>query len=310
VGKPDSADDVYIYTDEYAETLALSAARRNLVDSGGIDTLNAAAVSGRVLIDLTPGASNSIDGTSLKLGASTVIENAWGGDGDDTLTGNIANNRMHGGRGNDTLMGGAGNDVLTGGNGNDTIDGGSGFDTVHFEGVRGNFQVTRATNGWNIVDRVGKEGSDWATSVDRLEFSDYGLAYDLAGNAGYTAQIIRALFGSAFLKEDAYVGLGIDLLDSGVSYLDVVGLAISTPLFEDLAGSRSNSAFVTVLWKNLFGGSPSSSDLNYYVGLLNSGAFTQTSLGAAAAQSTYNTNSADLVGLAATGIEYLPVDHG
>ena len=310
IGKPDSTDDLYLYTDEYSETAAGDAARGSLSDAGGTDTLNAAAISSRVIIDLNPGASSTIDGTPLKIAAGTVIENAWAGDGSDTVTGNTANNRLYGGRGDDTLKGGAGNDVLTGGFGNDVIDGGTGFDTVRFEGLHGNFLVSRGVNGWTIKDRVGKEGSDTATSVERLEFSDYGLAYDLTGNAGYTAQIIRALFGSAFLKEELYVGLGIDLLDSGVSYQDVVGLAIGTPLFQDLAGSNSNTAFVTQLWKNLFGGSPNPSDLNYYVGLLNNGSFTQASLGTAAAQSSFNTGSVELTGLAASGIEYLPVDHG
>ncbi len=310
VGKPDSADDLYLYTDEFSESAAGAAARRTLTDTGGTDMLNAAAVSTRVLIDLNPGASSTIDGTTLKTSSSTVIENAWGGDGADTLTGNSANNRLYGGRGNDSLSGGTGNDVLTGGYGNDVISGGNGFDTVRFEGPRANFLVTRTTNGWNIVDRVGLEGSDTATSVDRLEFSDYGLAYDLAGNAGYTAQIIRALFGSSFLKEEVYVGLGIDLLDGGMSYQDVVSLAIGTPLFLDLAGSSSNAAFVTQLWKNLFGGTPSTSDLNYYVGLLNNDSFSQASLGTAAAQSSFNTGSVELTGLVASGIEYLPVDHG
>ena len=200
--------------------------------------------------------------------------------------------------------------MLTGGFGNDVIDGGTGFDTLRFEGLRSDFLVTRGVNGWTTKDRIGKEGSDSATNVERLEFSDYGIAYDLTGNAGYTAQIIRALFGSAFLKEEVYVGLGIDLLDSGVSYQDVVSLAIGTPLFLDLAGSRSNSAFVNLVYKNLFGGLPSTSDLNFYVGQLNSGALTQASLGTAAAQSSFNTDSIDLVGLASSGIEYLPVGPG
>ncbi len=43
---------------------------------------------------------------------NTIIENAYGGDGNDTITGNAANNFLYDGRGSD---------ILTGGNGNDTF---------------------------------------------------------------------------------------------------------------------------------------------------------------------------------------------
>ena len=40
------------------------------------------------------------------------MENAWGGSGDDTLTGNSGNNFLDGSVGNDTLKGEGGNDDL------------------------------------------------------------------------------------------------------------------------------------------------------------------------------------------------------
>ncbi|MEL0207167.1 MAG: M10 family metallopeptidase C-terminal domain-containing protein, partial [Alphaproteobacteria bacterium] len=42
---------------------------------------------------------------------NTWIENAVGGDGDDTITGNAKGNRITGGAGNDTIDGGAGDDI-------------------------------------------------------------------------------------------------------------------------------------------------------------------------------------------------------
>jgi serralysin len=58
------------------------------------------------------------------------IENANGGAGSDSITGNIVNNRLLGNAGNDTLKGGDGNDTLIGGLGNDTLAGGSGLNTL------------------------------------------------------------------------------------------------------------------------------------------------------------------------------------
>jgi subtilisin-like proprotein convertase family protein len=66
-GKAPSQDDVYVYTNEYAESVTLDASRNTLRDTGGIDTLNAAAVTAASVIDLTPGSSNLIGGTFLTI---------------------------------------------------------------------------------------------------------------------------------------------------------------------------------------------------------------------------------------------------
>ncbi|MDX2157279.1 MAG: calcium-binding protein [Hyphomicrobiaceae bacterium] len=60
------------------------------------------------------------------------IENAIGSSGNDTITGNSANNELSGGRGNDTIVGGGGNDTISGGFGNDSLEGSAGTDTVSY----------------------------------------------------------------------------------------------------------------------------------------------------------------------------------
>jgi len=56
----------------------------------------------------------------LTAATTTVIEDCWGGAGNDTLKGNDADNGLVGGAGNDSLDGGLGADQLTGGLGDDT----------------------------------------------------------------------------------------------------------------------------------------------------------------------------------------------
>ena len=67
-----------------------------------------------------------MDGTStrLSLEAGTVLENLFGGAGDDILIGNAANNYLRGGYGSDHLRGGAGTDIfiIGQGSGEDWID--------------------------------------------------------------------------------------------------------------------------------------------------------------------------------------------
>lgn len=128
---PDGNDD-YVYTDEYAVFAADDAARRTLSDAGGSDRINAAALTGAALIDLNTGAQGSLAGQDFVIAQGTVIEDAIGGDGDDTLIGNGVANDLTGARGDDVLAGGAGDDTLTGGAGADLfrIAVGEGSDTI------------------------------------------------------------------------------------------------------------------------------------------------------------------------------------
>ncbi len=110
LGDEASDDTVYIYTDEYV-TLADDAGRRDLEDESGVDTINLAAVSSDVVLDLRPGTASTVAGRPLTISPDTVIENAILGDGDDIVFGNTEDNTLIGGRGNDTLYGGGGDDV-------------------------------------------------------------------------------------------------------------------------------------------------------------------------------------------------------
>lgn len=121
-GDPSTNNNTYIYTDEFFR-FAQDPDRRRLNDSTGIDTLNAAAITSDLDLDLTPGATSTLANAPLILTPATLIEVAIAGDGNDTMQGNAANNTLRGERGNDTLEGWAGNDSLTGGGGDDLLNG-------------------------------------------------------------------------------------------------------------------------------------------------------------------------------------------
>jgi len=118
-------------------------------DGGGIDTYDLSNYGNGVRIDLAPGGHSLLstaqlavldvrDGTQARGNvfnsllhqgnAASLIENALGGAGADTLAGNTAANRLEGGPGGDRLDGREGPDVLVGGGGADTLAGGTGYD--------------------------------------------------------------------------------------------------------------------------------------------------------------------------------------
>ena len=166
IGSQVSNDNTYYYTNEFSETASDQSARNILADTGGIDTINASAVTGNLVLNLEPSADSTIDGRPLTLAAGTTIENAYGGDGSDSITGNNSANVLMGMRGNDTLFGGKGNDF---------IDGGLGTDTAVFDGNFTNYFISynRALSTVTITDkRSNGNGVDSLKSVEKLQFAD------------------------------------------------------------------------------------------------------------------------------------------
>jgi hypothetical protein len=195
--------------------------------------------------------------------------------------------------------GSAANDTLTGTSGNDTIDGGAGIDTAVYTGTRASYTIARTSTGFAVSG--GADGSDTLTNIERLQFANTRVATDLAGNAGITAKILGAVFGASFVSNKEYVGIGLGYLDAGMSYQDLMQLALDAKL----GAGFSNTAVVDLLYQNLVGVPPSDADRSYWLGTLTSGQFSQASLGVMAADHDLNTTNINLVGLAQTGIEYV-----
>lgn len=214
---------------------------------------------------------------------------------------------LQGGTGAEAFYGGDGDDRFTPGAGDDIIDGGFGVDSAVWLSPRSGYHVSRTDYGWTVQANGTDDGLDRLTQVERVQFSDQALAFDLDGRAGVVAQVLHALFGADSLSNEVYVGIGLQLVDGGMSYADLVRLAVDTDVFASLAGGRSSTAFVNHVYRNVIGQLPSAGELAYYAGLLDRGDLNQYELALLACQTPFNTEHVDLVGLAATGIEYLPM---
>ncbi|MEG4634793.1 S8 family serine peptidase, partial [Microcoleus sp. AR_TQ3_B6] len=134
-------DNTYIYTNEFASFTHAAdpkedpkeALRKTLTDTnGGNDIINVAAITDDVIVNLTPGSTSTLPGRNvtghqkltpqtLTIAAGSIIENAFAGDGNDSIVGNDAANTLWGGRGNDTLVAVGTGDTLIGGDTLDTV---------------------------------------------------------------------------------------------------------------------------------------------------------------------------------------------
>ena len=241
-----TGDDLYMLPDtNEAGTFWMS-----IWDAGGDDTISAEGSSRAFTIDLREaplvGAnaggyvsySNGIVG-GFTIANNVTIENARGGKGDDTVTGNDAGNmldgmegddNLSGGNGNDMVMGGAGADTLMGDSGNDTLDGGAGADDLNGGDGYDIASYASATRSvrvdlQNAAISFGDAAGDTFTSIEEYQTGDGvdQLRGDSGDNIFRTGAVSDRLYGRAgddmlFGEAGAdafYGGLGADIMTGG-----------------------------------------------------------------------------------------------
>jgi serralysin len=216
-------------------------------DAGGIDTIDLSGFSSASNLSLVEGAYSDADNMTqnIAIAYGAEIENAVGGSGNDTLTGNALANRLAGNGGNDSLDGAGGNDTLVGGAGNDTLKGGTGNDTADYSGHGGALTVRLGTT---ATQNTGAAGSDVLSGI---ESATGGAGNDsLTGSAaanllqgGGGADKLAGLGGNDTLlggagSDNLRAGDGADLLSGGAARDVLRGNAgADTFQFSDLAES-------------------------------------------------------------------------
>ena len=270
-------------------------------DGVGNDTLDASVLTQGATLYMTPGywsfvgsarASTITSAGQATVNFGTVLENLIGSAFADNLHGNDVNN---------VINGGAGNDQITGGGGNDNIDGGVGIDIAIFSGASKGYKISTEATSVLVTGDAITDGIDRLLNIERIRFSDKSIAIDLNGNAGISAKVIGAVLGKTQVQNSSYVGLGLSYLDKGMSYSDLSALALTA------VGATTNDAVVSTLWKNVIGTDATAEIKAPYIKMLTDG-MKVGDLVVLAADTSFNTTNINLVGLAQTGIEYLPVD--
>jgi hypothetical protein len=203
-----------------------------------------------------------------------------------------------------TLNGSGLNDTFALGVGNYNVNGVGGLDTATIAQTSSNFNVSPSTSGYTLTSKDGLSVYN-LNSVERVSFSNEKIAFDVAGtsNAGEVAKILGAVFGAAAVGNTTYAGIGLSFLDGGMSYENLMNLAISAAL----PGARlTNKAVVDLLFTNVVGVVPTVDQAKPYLDLLDNHTFTVAQLGVLAADSSFNTNQIGLTGqLVQTGLHYV-----
>jgi hypothetical protein len=185
------------------------------------------------------------------------------------------------------------------------IQAGQGLDTVVWPEAQKQYLISPTATGWTVQDTAKNGATDRLEGAERLTFSDQTLALDLDGHAGSVAKILGAVFGPAAVNNQAFVGIGLYYLDT---------LKLSAPALMQLAidarlgAKASHDQVVTLLYTQVVGQAPSTQVKQSYVNLLDTRQETVASLGMLAADLDINKVNINLVGLAQTGLAYVPFE--
>lgn len=193
-------------------------------------------------------------------------------------------------------------DVYNNTPGSDTFDGGPGIDTVVYNDLRAAYVLKTEATGISVRSANYSEGSDWLLNVERLQFKDVKLAFDLEGHAGTAVKTLGLVFGAAAANVPAYVGICLDHLDNQKqSSEQLMHDALAIRLGPD---AQSASKVVSFLYQALTGVVPDKSTQDFYVNWIQSGAYTIDSLAVYASELSLNAVTAQLTGMSATGVAY------
>jgi hypothetical protein len=186
-------------------------------------------------------------------------------DGFDIYLNTMANGHIYKANfGGDTLLGSNQADHFISGDGIDKFTGNGGVDVVQMHGNKSNYNITTANGVTTIKDNTKADGVDTLVDIDRIQFSDKTLAFDLDGNAGQAYRLYQAAFDR--MPDQGGLGYWINEMDQSMGLSQVATGFINSAEFKSLYGNNpSDSEFVTLLYDNVLHRAPDAGGYAYWM---------------------------------------------
>ena len=175
------------------------------------------------------------------------------------------------GKGNDIVTGNDLANKITGGGGSDLIDGGAGIDTAVYTGAAAQHTVTRSGSNIIIADTVAnRDGTDTLVSVERAQFTDVTLAFDLTGDAGQGYRLYKAAFNRT--PDQDGVTFWISNMDKGTGLKAVAQAFIDSAEYKSIYGTNpAAETIVGSFYGNVLGRTPDQAGLNFWISTYKAG---------------------------------------
>jgi Ca2+-binding RTX toxin-like protein len=223
------------------------------------------------------------------------------------LNGTSGNDVLLGSAGADVINGAGGNDTITGGAGNDVITFGTGIGTAVYRGVRANYVITGSAGELVVQDSTGVDGTDTLHQVDRLQFSNGGVAFDLDGNAGQAYRIYQAAFNRT--PDLGGQGYWMNALEHGSTLRSIAADFIKSAEFHARYGDNPDTTtLINGFYQNVLHRAPDAGAVGYWSDIITSGR--DTLAGVLTSFSESPENQAQVIGVIQHGISYTPFQAG
>ena len=202
--------------------------------------------------------------------------------------------------------------IGTGRVGDGTIDvlvdvtGTAGVDTYTIGGASTEYTITKTTNNIKLNSSLSTNVEFNIADHERVVFTDKAIAYDAAGRAGDVYALLSAALGTADVTA-TYKGIGISLADAGWTNKQLASALLSTDIYKTDAGGVSDETFIKHVYKNVMGTDATYADTQSLLNWMSGNKYSQADVLVVASELATFETAIGLVGLATTGIEYIPV---
>jgi hypothetical protein len=146
------------------------------------------------------------------------------------------------------------------------INGGSGLDTLVLNGHRDQYYLTPTSTGLSIY---GNGVNEWVTNVERLQFTNGFLGFDINGDAGMAYRLYQAAFDRT--PDVGGLSYWIHHIDAGESVRDAAAFFATSPEFISTYGQLDNQHYAAQLYENVLHRTPDAGGLQFWVDSLNTG---------------------------------------
>jgi V8-like Glu-specific endopeptidase len=202
----------------------------------------------------------------------------------------------------DTFTGTGGRDLFWGHGGNDALDGAGGLDIAAYSGALSDYQVTVAAGSIEVNDLTpGRDGTDTLRNIERVEFADVGIAFDVEGSGGQAYRLYQTAFSRA--PDPGGLGYHMQSLDDGHWLTTVAVSFIDSAEFAATYGALDSGQFLTLLYANALHRTPDAGGFDFFMANMSNGNYTRAEVVVTFSES--QENKAALIGAMQEGMAYI-----